>query len=157
MYDGYWAGIRISPEGPNRYPDPQQAIKMLAFSTTFLVFGMLPYFKVAEACDSEIRVWVPTKKDNRFLNLSAASDPTGKFVVIDKASLQSWYSDVGVKTDKHLCVGLVYWEHDPAAEADPQIVLMNSVTTIPLSGGKETTERSNATVSVGRPHRIHLG
>jgi hypothetical protein len=124
---------------------------MLALSITLLVFGMLPYFKVAEACDSEIRVWVPTKKDNRFLNLSAARVTTNNFDVFDKVFMSA-YNDVGVKTDTHLCVGLVHWHSISTAEADPEIVLMNSVTTFPLSGGKETTERFNATVSIRRPH-----
>lgn len=132
---------------------------MLASSTTLLVFGMLPYFKVAEALSqqaSEIRVWVPTKKDNRFLNLSAARVKAVNFEVIDKAYL-SPYSDVGVKTDTHLCAGLVYWDYISAAEADPEIILMNSVTTFPLSGGRETTERSNATVSIRQPRGFYEG
>jgi hypothetical protein len=106
---------------------------MLAFSTTLLVLGILHYLAVAEACDSEIGVWVPTKKDNRFSNLSLARFETKGLKAWDKAYMQSFW-DEGVKTDTHLCAGFVYW--NSTAEADPQIVLMNSVTTFPLSGDR---------------------
>jgi hypothetical protein len=128
---------------------------MLAIRILLLVFGLLGQGSLAAVYrspsedQSEIRIWIPKEKDNRFLNLGVNDRSHGMLIYGKDWLIDVWNTiprtwNTEPETDKHLLAGIVYWEERLSFQ---EVTFVNSALTIDLATGVATPSETNATVS----------